>query len=119
MVDANVVTNVGNDGIRVSEGFYGFDKVAGPQVSLLSEVSLPSWSAVITNNTVAQTSEEPSGADGIEVSGYDGVPVADNAVSNFAENGLFVSGPSNGSVTVGNTFSDNDIGAHFQSGLID
>jgi hypothetical protein len=56
LVDANVVTNVGNDGIRVLgfEGYYGFDKVAGPQVSLLSEVSLPSWSAVITNNTVAQ-----------------------------------------------------------------
>ena len=122
LVDANVVTNVGNDGIRVLgfEGYYGFDKVAGPQVSLLSEVSLPSWSAVITNNTVAQTSEEPSGADGIEVSGYDEIYVADNAVSNFAENGLFVSGPSNGYVTVeGNTFSDNDIGAHFQSGLID
>ena len=121
LVDANVVTNVGDDGIRVLgfEGYYGFDRVEAPTVVFLSEDFLPSWDAVITNNTVAQTSEEPSGGDGIEVSGYDGIYVADNAVSNFLENGLFVSGSFNGSVTVeGNTFSDNDIGAHFESGSI-
>lgn len=123
LVDLNTVTNSGNDGIRVLgwEGFFGAAKQAESKV-VLSSVSdtLPSWSAVITNNTVTQPSEEPSGADGIEVSGYDEIYVGYNTVSNFAENGLFVSGPFNGYVTVeGNTFNDNDIGAHFQSGLID
>jgi filamentous hemagglutinin family protein len=74
------------------------------------------------NSHIARNTISEVAVDGIHVANFfgdDGIYVGFNNVS-YAKNGLFVSGPSNGKVMVeGNIFSDNDIGAHFQSGLID
>ena len=60
-----------------------------------------------------------SGGDGIQVEGFDRIVVKNNVVSNSVENGLYVSGGNNGRVKVsGNTFTDNDTGASFESGVI-
>lgn len=76
-----------------------------------------------------------SHGDGIEITGYDRADVFDNVVTNSMENGLYVSGPFNARFdtnvleeldedarrikVAGNIFTNNRIGANFESGLID
>ncbi len=73
--------------------------------------------------------------DGIEVTNYDRIDIIDNDVTNSEKNGLYISGPFNARFesnlledqnpdsrrvfVSGNTFTNNDVGAHFESGLID
>ena len=83
------------------------------------------------NILVKRNTIEDSGDDGIELvsGGANGIyltspsmnsMVMDNDVSRSANNGLYVSGPNHADVIVsGNTFTDNDIGAQFESGLVD
>lgn len=74
------------------------------------------WKAIVKGNKVSG-----SGDDGIQIDGFDTIIVTDrNEVSNSGNNGLYVSGYRNGYVVVsGNEFNANDIGAQFESGLID
>lgn len=108
------------------EDSVGFDRLPVNLFAAVAEEPTPApeptpsplrpWKAVVQGNTV-----DVSGTDGIEVSGYDTILVTDaNEVSGSVVNGLYISGYNNGNVTVsGNIFKDNDIGAQFESGLID
>ncbi|MCI5060178.1 MAG: right-handed parallel beta-helix repeat-containing protein [Alphaproteobacteria bacterium] len=139
VVKKNLVDLTGDDGIRVVR-FFDFGPsafVPEGRVSLVSE-GRDNSKAVISENVVTnagtpfpeETSEDTlvvasrsirrPGGDGIEVSGFNKAIVENNDVSNSVENGLNVSGPNNGDVIVsGNTFTDNDVGANFESGTID
>lgn len=139
LIHGNDVSFSGDDGIHVL-GYAGFFEDSEEEeyyedtrytIALYSPGSdiefgfapgIPEFNTVVSNNVVTE-----SGGDGAEISGYDRIGFLGNDVSNSAANGLYVSGPFNGNdegegkkVTVaGNTFTDNDIGAHFESGLID
>ena len=144
LVDNNTVDESGDDGINVL-GFAAFsfeEDISSEEtaVSLVSTYETPEFEAVITNNTVSNsgTPEEdavdggPIGGDGIQLEGFDRALIDGNDVSNSVENGLFVSGFNNGNeidtenpdntksiIVSNNTFTNNDIGAQFESGLID
>ncbi len=127
-IDGNEVLNSGDDGISILglAGYYnevrGEEGLDDGQVLLTAKKGLlpypyydwPTFDARVTNNIV-----ETSGGDGIQSEGFDTLLVGGNDVSFSYENGLYVSGFNNGEVIVdGNTFVENDIGAHFESGLI-
>jgi len=120
-VSDNTVNNAGawgiysrsNDGITIADnvidtpvldGIYHFD-ATGP--------------ATISGNTVTN-----AGWDGIHIL-RTGLPavnsaVTDNTITLSAVRGLYVEGEGHGTVTVsGNTFTDNPVGARFESGAID
>jgi filamentous hemagglutinin family protein len=120
LVDSNIVTNSGDDGINIL-GFAGFGEDEeeipsfGSKVTLLSYFDWPSFNAEVVNNTVTN-----SGGDGIESRGFDNLLVDGNTTENSGANGLYVSGFNNGYTTVsGNSFIDGDIGAQFESGIVD
>ncbi len=127
-VNGNTVTNSGDDGINLL-GFaaFGEDDGEGEEEGEegseggfnIFDVGTLLWTdfyAEVTGNTVTT-----SGGDGIEASGFDTLRVTDgNNVSGSVANGLYVSGYNNRDVIVsGNIFSNNDIGAQFESGVID
>lgn len=142
LVARNTVDQAGDDGINVLRfspfGMHMTHPTASQDVFFIPKRRVPS-KAVIRNNVVTNTgtaypeeiigevsllSAEPItrrfGGDGIEVGGFEKIIVKGNEVSNSVDNGLFVSGPHNGKVEVSdNTFTDNDIGANFESGEID
>jgi filamentous hemagglutinin family protein len=126
LIDSNTVNNVGDDGINIL-GFGGFSVDPPTSSGGDSEfLVLPgsSYNAVVTNNTVSD-----AGGDGIQSAGYDTLDVSGNNVSNAFFNGLYISGPNNGSVLMqDNTFTNNGhvesdalvgAGARFESGDID
>ncbi|MEM9468887.1 MAG: right-handed parallel beta-helix repeat-containing protein [Pseudomonadota bacterium] len=140
LVDSNIIDESGDDGIRLL-GFAPFsneeiiDEEEFSVGFIPSQPEIPSFEAVISNNIVSNSGTpqpettgetiisifEPSfGGDGIEVGGFDSITVEGNDVSNSVENGLNVSGPNNGDVVVSdNIFTDNEVGANFESGVID
>ncbi len=92
-IDGNTITGVGADGIHVD------DTVV----------------LTVSNNIVTD-----AGDDGIELNTVDLAEVLGNVITNSGAAGLFVSGPDNGYVALAdNTFTDNPIGAHFESGDLD
>jgi parallel beta-helix repeat protein len=124
LIDDNNVINSGDDGINVlgfagyyegydeeDEGDYEYDMFA-----LYTPVKgWPYFQAMIVDNDV-----QTSGSDGIESRGFDYLTVLTNVVTDSVANGLYVSGFNNGySYVSGNTFNNNDIGAHFESGVVD
>ncbi len=141
LVDGNYVVDSGDDGINIL-GFAGYYDEATNSDIQYAKVALtdaypvwPTFYAEVTNNVVeaSGTTEAPavlsdlkyplqslaSGGDGIQVEGFDSALIAGNEVTDSAQNGLYVSGFNNGYVGVfGNTFTRNDIGAQFESGLI-
>lgn len=117
LVDLNNVDQSGDEGIVVRyDGFY-YDAKMSDDMSVMLLSGDPEYynSAVVTNNVVNNSDYA-----GIEVSGYESIDASYNDVSNTANMGLFISGPFNGDVNVeGNTFTNNDVHAAFNSGLID
>lgn len=126
LIDDNTITNSGDDGIRVV-GFASFiqpspeeDIPVDPETessgfSMMFMPVMSLYNAVISNNSVTD-----SGSDGIHANGFDDLTVTDNSVFNSENNGLYVAGFNNGDVQLsGNNFSGNNIGAHFESGVID
>jgi filamentous hemagglutinin family protein len=100
IVDDNTIDNTDGDGIHASH------------VENLT----------VSNNAIG-TNGGPGniGDDGIEITGFtDNLIIGGNTVENAVNNGLFISGAGNGSVRVeNNTFTNNDVHARFQSGVID
>lgn len=123
LVEGNTVNGSGDDGISIL-GFAGYansDEIGNEPVLSVAlsrkkpTLEWPEFNAVVVNNTV-----DSSAGDGAQIEGFDNILFAGNTVSNSGANGLYVSGPNNGYVTVsGNGFTDNDIGAQFESGTID
>ncbi len=130
----------------MDEEYYRTVSLVSPDLEFGIDDILPNFEAVITNNTVTNSgTEEPEaptdmyadelridgyfggghygqqyGGNGIHIDNYDYSLVQDNTVTNSVENALYVSGPFNGETQVfGNTFDIYDVGAHFESGLID
>lgn len=130
LVRRNTIDMTGDDGISVLRHDLFEKRGLHASAVRIYDPEIPS-KAVIDRNRVTnagtpfpesdtERSIRRPGGDGIQVGGFDKIKVTTNEVSNSVENGLFVSGPNNGKVEVsGNTFTDNDIGAHFQSGEID
>lgn len=115
LIENNEVDNAYDDGIVVS-GFGGEKQVKRriPSIEGLSE-SGPDTFVVIRDNDVTN-----SGSDGIEVSNIDDAIVDVNRILNSGVNGFHAGGLRNGTVVLtGNTFTDNPVGALFESGLID
>lgn len=74
------------------------------------------YETIISNNLTVDNAPQ----NGVLVSGQDSATIASNIITNSGVNGLFVKGPDNGSVILtGNTFTDNTVGASFESGEID
>lgn len=142
LIDNNIVDQSGDDGIKVIgyAGFFeGLDDVSEEEDESFETAltfgvlpTLPSFEAIITNNTVTNSGTPfpviealvedggSFGGDGIHVENYDFVQVSGNTVENSVEHGLFSSGPFNGTIEVfDNVFTDNDVHAEFQSGLVD
>ena len=143
LVARNTIDQAGDDGINVLRyspfAFFGDFSTISQDVLFTSRRREVPSKAVIRNNVVTNSGtalpEEISGdapllsrtpvrrrfgGDGIEVGGFDKIVVKRNDVLDSVENGLFVSGPNNGKVVVSdNVFTDNDIGANFESGEID
>lgn len=96
----NLVENSGNDGIHVEDVYE---------------------SLIVSENTVHNSGYGDYGyGDGIEFDGVDNAHLLSNLITNSGANGFFASGPHNGYVELsGNTFTDNPVGAKFESGLID
>ncbi len=127
LIDDNDVINSGDDGINVL-GFAGYyegyeeeeeeyeDDYEYDTFALYAPVKgWPYFQARIIDNDV-----QTSGGDGIESRGFDYLTVLTNVVTDSVANGLYVSGFNNGySYVSGNTFNNNDIGAHFESGVVD
>jgi trimeric autotransporter adhesin len=96
--------------IVVGAGGYWNEDLTAPEAS-----SRGGWDLRVLNNRVRNSEDN-----GIAVSGYDDADIINNRVRNSGDNGLYVFGPRNGNVNVEeNIFTDNDIGAQFESGLID
>lgn len=116
LIESNEVDNSYDDGIVVS----GFgEKERGKRGFSIYEDGPfeygPSTSVVIRDNDVTN-----SGSDGIEVSNIDDATVDINRILNSGVNGFHAGGLRNGTVVLtGNTFTDNPVGALFESGLID
>lgn len=123
----NTVDTSGDDGIRIVNDLT-------PKVRALSaSIYDPRPSLAVARGNVVTNSGTPfpdpssttrlirePGGDGIEIGGFERIRVRENDVSTSVENGLNISGGNNGEVEVsGNTFTDNDTGALFQSGNID
>jgi parallel beta-helix repeat protein len=139
VVKRNTVDTTGDDGIRIINGGLFSDLATAQSVVRISSPhyeDLGISRAVIEQNTVSNAgtpfpeegdslttfrSIRRPGGDGIEVGGFERIFVRnENVVTNSVESGLNVSGGFNGDVEVsGNTFTDNDIGASFESGNID
>lgn len=132
----------GNDVNRSGFGERVREDIDGPRILEMGELGRDTSNGIIVNNgrgflvkslridgpAFAETSDvtivnnrvRNSENSGIAVSGYDEADILDNRVRNSGDNGLYVFGPRNGTINVeGNIFTDNDIGAHFESGLID
>ena len=123
LIDTNQVSNSGDDGINIL-GFAAFGDVSGSEEEEVIIESVPFgkgffywpyFTAKVVGNTV-----NDSGNDGIESSGFKDLTVTKNTVSDSGANGLYVSGFNNGDSDVSsNTFNRNDIGAQFESGIVD
>lgn len=118
---------VGNDAFRL----YGSDNVIFEGNRAYStggdgyDIS-DSNNLLLTGNFVGSDNDGVSkgagniGQTGIRISGSDNVELLNNVIRDAADQGLLVSGAYNGYIKLaGNTFTDNRIGAEFQSGLID
>ncbi|MCM2343320.1 MAG: right-handed parallel beta-helix repeat-containing protein [Alphaproteobacteria bacterium] len=116
LIEGNEVDNSYDDGIVVS-GF-GDRKMGKRGFSIYQDGPSeygPSTSVVIRDNDVTN-----SGSDGIEVSNIDDATVDINRILNSGINGFHAGGLHNGMVVLtGNTFTDNPVGALFESGMID
>ncbi|MCF8496638.1 MAG: right-handed parallel beta-helix repeat-containing protein, partial [Alphaproteobacteria bacterium] len=127
LVDTNTISGALDDGIAVL-GYAGFgaSEPSQPEEGPFEEIflvgdsegpveELPPFVFVVTNNDVSD-----SGADGIQVEGFDALDLSDNTVSGSLLNGVLISGAYNGYAGFqGNTLTDNPVGARFESGLID
>lgn len=119
-VDGNTVDESGDDGIAVigAAGFFTegeSSEIEETNILIGGSLELPYFEAIINGNVV-----DNSGGDGIESQNYDRTEVTANLVSNSGENGFFGSGPFHGEVFVdNNAFTDNVVGAKFESGEID
>ncbi len=121
----NTADGYGSDGIFVNnvgyEYYYGGDSRLSIFAEPLVEGYTP-YSVVIRRNDVDNSKD-----DGIQVNNdmwqdYTAPVLVDinENVSNSGSHGLYISGPSHNNVIVsGNNFSNFDIGAEFESGLID
>ncbi len=119
LIDTNDVSDSGDDGINILgfAGYYGdeYEMVSEKSLAYIPYYDWPYFEARVVNNTVID-----SGNDGIESRGFDDLTVLSNDVTNSLANGLYVSGFNNGySYVADNTFTDNDIGAQFESGVVD
>lgn len=74
------------------------------------------YETIISNNLTVDNAPQ----NGVLISGQDSATIASNVITNSGTHGLFATGPNNGSVVLtGNTFTDNTVGASFESGAID
>lgn len=143
-IDGNTITRTGNDGILVN-GVNGPGNSGGGGIILAAFRSLLATNGglEVDGNVIGQDGAGSIGNNGIEVgnvgtadissnrvanSFLNGIMVSDadtstvngNIVTNSGANGLFAAGPGIGSIAVGgNTFTDNQTGAAFESGTID
>ena len=116
-VGSNDVDNSGDNGIIVKgfAGGFGYSEYDDEVISFGVINEEPGFIASITNNTV-----NTSGNNGIVAEGFDNLIVTDNAVEDSQSVGILIAGADNGSVTLlGNTLTDNGVGARFESGAID
>lgn len=121
----NVVRGSGDDGIYAhgigSIGEGGEGEELPPQQEAFARVALAAIdpdpyaeSLVIANNTVRR-----SGGDGVEVGEVSTALIDNNRILRSSANGILASGALNGDIAlVGNTLTNNTVGARFESGLI-
>lgn len=122
-IERNTITNAGDDGINII-GLAAFGDTETPEpvpevyLTEARAIAMPYWTsfeALVADNTINN-----SGDNGIKATGFDYLEVSGNTILDSAANGLYVHGPNNGYVDVSyNMFSNNDIGAQFESGYID
>lgn len=139
LVDGNILSDIGDDGVRIT-GYNGYfdsflfdgeqdgpflpvlavqeGELDGPRrpprpIFFLEEA--PEFNAVVSNNIITTV-----GGDGVETTNLTRAEISGNEITGAAFNGYYASGPFNGQVIVSdNLFTDNTIGAHFESGEID
>lgn len=141
LIEHNKVKFAGRDGIRVENAdlafitdnqvrfsgrdAVGLDTIGHAEVTLNelhdsgddgidSDETTKPETLIVADNIVGN-----NGDNGIEVSNSVSTGILRNIVFNNSANGLYMEGPTNGGVVLsGNTFTNNETGARFESGLI-
>lgn len=123
VITNNTIDNNGDDGVDVSgEGSYYSYPDSKSAKALVSAYASEGQDEINVNITIANNkSISGNGDNGIIVSNNAlSTQVIGNLISNNGSRGLFMAGPMNGSIVLsGNSFTNNPIGAEFQSGMID
>ena len=117
LIETNTVVNAYDDGIVVTgnESGNGDD-----QQSDSRNIFYFPWFGMDTNVVIRDNDVTDSGTDGIEIKNMTHAEIDINRVLNSGASGFLASGVYNGDVILtGNIFTDNNIGARFESGLID
>ncbi|MGH1399230.1 MAG: right-handed parallel beta-helix repeat-containing protein [Alphaproteobacteria bacterium] len=121
-ISGNTITNNKGDGVEV-DGFVTnltlFDNTitgnTSEGIDIDGYISNPAANITIEQNTISG-----NGAEGIELSEVDIVNLINNTITGNGAIGIFAESDDNGAITlVGNTVTDHDIGARFESGVID
>jgi parallel beta-helix repeat protein len=114
-IDDNFIRFAGDDGIDLENSF--FSSITDNNVRFTDENGIEvndSYFILIDENEVADADEAGIFIDPSAVIFVTNNNVHDNDI------GLYVQGPNNGYINVtGNTFTDNRVGARFESGIID
>lgn len=124
----NLVSNTGQDAIsaarnealEVLRNFVGFADKAGTEAAP-GNIGRNGISISRSNGSIIEDNKIVNAANnGLQISGSGNVTALGNVITNSGARGLYASGANNGLITlVGNTFTDNKIGAEFESGEID
>ncbi|MBK7362353.1 MAG: right-handed parallel beta-helix repeat-containing protein [Micavibrio sp.] len=114
-IDDNFIRFAGDDGIDFEEGF--FSAITDNNIRFVGNNGVEindSNFILVDGNTISDAADA-----GIFIDPSFVVFVTNNQVSN-SDKGLYVQGPGNGYINVmGNTFTNNRVGARFESGIID
>lgn len=116
----NTIDFTGDDGIDINDGafFLIANNEIGANGGFIGDdgIDVDGTNGVLIVGNTIQNADEA----GIELTDTDLVNVLFNDISDNGEYGLWARGSGNGSVVLsGNTFTDNPVGARFESGQID